>query len=258
MCYDGYDVPSKDKNDEMGQSEEVFRYITCCICPVKQPSKPLSYSLQNEKFQDFEMGWQVAAPEAGFMFPSFDNRGTNIYGTRYYARSPENIHMDLIRAIFNSDPPQSSVVQKEAFQEVLREALEDRCDMDMFFGIQDRVAELLDQEFEDEHGKMKKAEDLTMSKAELVDILKDCGAQDYQAEIFEDQFDALIGEGTLIRAENLVERKKVKVESSDIVITVPPDKTSLIDTRIINGQKYILIKAGEGVTVNGFDIAIKE
>lgn len=258
MCYDGYDVPSKDRNDEYGESEELFRYITCCICPVKQPNKPLTYSLQNEKFQDFESGWQVAAPEAGFVFPSFDNRSTNIYNAHYYAKTPENIHIDLIRALFNTDAPQSSADQKEAFREVLREALSDDCDMEMFFGIQDRVNEVLNEQNEAEEGKPKRKEKVKVNKSDLVDILRSCGADEEQTEIFEERYEELFGEDASVPAENLIERKKMKVETPDIVISVPPDKTSLIETRIIDNQKYILIKANEGVTINGFDISINE
>ena len=35
-----------------------------------------------------------------------------------------------------------------------------------------------------------------------------------------------------------------------------PERSDLIETRILNGARYILIRADEGVEVNGIDIRI--
>jgi len=39
---------------------------------------------------------------------------------------------------------------------------------------------------------------------------------------------------------------------------VDPEYVHAIETRVIDGSKYILIPVGEGVEVNGIDIEIKE
>ena len=42
----------------------------------------------------------------------------------------------------------------------------------------------------------------------------------------------------------------------DVTIKVNPKRRDLVSTQIINGAKYILIKADENVSVNGIDIKI--
>lgn len=62
---------------------------------------------------------------------------------------------------------------------------------------------------------------------------------------------------TELSPRNLVDRK-LQVKTPDVVIQVNPERSDLVQTRIINGAKYILIRAEGGVEVNGVDIHIKE
>ena len=53
-------------------------------------------------------------------------------------------------------------------------------------------------------------------------------------------------------ADNLLLR------AADVTIKVDPDRTDLVQTRIINGVKYILVRVEEGVEVNGVPVQITE
>ena len=46
------------------------------------------------------------------------------------------------------------------------------------------------------------------------------------------------------------------MKTPDVVINASPEKSDLIQTRVIDGLKYILIPADEGVSVNGVNIKI--
>ena len=65
----------------------------------------------------------------------------------------------------------------------------------------------------------------------------------------------LAGEAVSLPARNVVEPKKFEVRTPDVVVQVNPERSDLIETRIIDGLKYILIRADEGVEVNGVSIA---
>lgn len=41
------------------------------------------------------------------------------------------------------------------------------------------------------------------------------------------------------------------------MIRVSPERGDLVETRVIDGVKYILIRADEGVEVNGVDVNIR-
>ena len=66
----------------------------------------------------------MAAPELGFMFPSFDDRAANIYNALFYSKNTEEIHQDFIDAVFRTQVPMSAGHQREAFHEALSQALE--------------------------------------------------------------------------------------------------------------------------------------
>ena len=48
------------------------------------------------------------------------------------------------------------------------------------------------------------------------------------------------------------------MKTPDVVIQVNPERSDLIETRIIGGVKYLLIHAEEGVEVNGVPIKIPD
>lgn len=42
-----------------------------------------------------------------------------------------------------------------------------------------------------------------------------------------------------------------------MTIRVNPERTDLIETRVLDGVKYILVRAGDGVEVNGIGVKIR-
>ena len=69
---DSYDVPFKNKEGSVSrdQSEEVYTYILCTICPVKQTKANLHYVPEEKLFHDGAMNQMVSAPALGFLFPA--------------------------------------------------------------------------------------------------------------------------------------------------------------------------------------------
>ena len=55
---------------------------------------------------------------------------------------------------------------------------------------------------------------------------------------------------------NLVDTKRFEVSTPDVVVKVNPERSDLVETRIIDGTKYILIRADDNVQVNGVQIHI--
>ena len=66
------------------------------------------------------------------------------------------------------------------------------------------------------------------------------------------------GEKAELPPSNLVDEKQFELRTPSVVIKVDPEHSDLVETRIINGCRYILIDASEGVEVNGVNIQIEE
>lgn len=255
MMHDAYDVPFRHADEHKADviSEEVFQYMLVSVCPVKLTKSALRYCAEDNDFHALDPDWVVAAPELGFMFPTFDDRATNIYSALYFTRDAANLHEDFIDAVFNADAPMPAAEQREVFQAVLEEALEDDLSLDVVQAVHDTLRERLE-----ENDRDKAAEPLEISRREVVNLLESCGVPDDRLTAFEEKYDAEFGEAVSLRAANVVEPKRFEVRTPDVVVQVNPERSDLIETRVIDGFRYILIRAEEGVEVNGVNIAIHE
>lgn len=255
LAHDTYDVPYRskdgDKQDEAGNGE-VFSYILCSICPVK-PTKPaLSYHVQANEFREFKMDHLVSAPELGFLFPAFDERSTNLYNALYYTKDPGDSHAAFVDAVFRTPPPMPATEQKESFQSVLGEALGEECSFEVVQSVHEQLCGLIQ-----EHKENHEPQPLTISKKTVNQVLDSCGISKDRTQLFAQQYDEAFGEETELSPKNLVEAKHIELKTPDVTIHVNPERSDLVKTQIIDGAKYILIRADEGVEVNGVNIHIK-
>ncbi len=254
LAHDSYDVPyrSRDGERQDDASSEVFTYILCSICPVKATKPALSYYVQENEFHNREPDWLVSPPELGFLFPAFDDRSTNLYNALYYSKNIGEIHGEFVDAVFKSEIPMPAAEQKETFQELLGDTLEEDCCLEVVQTVRSELCAMIE-----EHKLNKEEEPLAISKHTVKAVLKSCGVREDHVTAFEERYDEAFGEDTSLSPRNLVD-SKVEVRTPDVTIQVNPDRSDLIETRVINGAKYILIRADEGVEVNGVNIRITD
>ena len=106
------------------------------------------------------------------------------------------------------------------------------------------------------HKESKIAEPLLISKEDVKAVLKDCGVSEPRIAKFSLDFEEVFGHDALVHPKNIVDDRHFEVKTPDVSIKVAPDRTDLIETRVIGGVKYILISAEEDVEVNGVSIHI--
>ena len=253
LAYDAYDVPyrSKDGQRQDDASDQVFTYILCAVCPVKLTKDALSYYIQENQFRSVEADWVVAAPEVGFLFPAFDDRATNLYNALYYTRDISQSHPDFVDALFKSRVPMPAAVQKETFQSILGDTLEEECRYEVVQAVHDELCGMIAA-----HKESKEEDPLVISKVTVKRVLHECGVSPDHVERFEEQYDRQFGPEADLPPRNIVDEKQLEVKTPDVTIKVSPERSDLVETRVIDGRRYILIRAEEGVEVNGVQIHI--
>jgi len=251
LAHDTYDVPyrGKDDTEQVGASDTVFSYIVCCVCPVKDGKLELGYCAGENEFHNCAPSQVVSPPELGFLFPAFDDRAANIYNALAYARKPDELHQEFLDAIFHTEPPMSPGEQREAFQSALTGALERACSLEVVQAIHEQLAQRIEQ-----HRESKDPEPLSITAQEIGGILRDCGVAEEQIAAFCDQCGRQFGENAALNPANLIDSKRFEVKTADAAISLDPERSYLVETRIIDGKKYLLIPAGEGVEVNGMPL----
>ena len=252
---DRYDVPFKSKDDaiQADNSDETYTYLLCAICPVKQTKPALRYVAESKEFHDGGIAHVASAPEAGFLFPAFDDRATNIYNALYYTKSPKDNHENLSQALFYVEPPKPAFEQKKSFEALLGSSLGDECSLEVVQTVHDQLRQSIQM-----HKESKVAEPLLISKEEVKSALYTCGVSDTSMSKFSTQFDEVFGYEAELHPKNIIDNTKFEIATPDVSIKVSPECSDLIETRVIGGVKYLLIPADENVEVNGVPIHIEE
>ena len=249
---DAYDVPHRGRDGEVDRDagEEVFRYFVCSICPVKDGTPELGYFHGENEFHISMEKQIVGQPELGFLFPAFDDRTANLYNALFYSRKPDELHQEFIDAVFRTEPPMSAAEQRETFQSALCGALEGACSMEVVQSVHDYLRQRIQ-----EHKESRDPEPLAVTAGEVSGVLRNCGVPEERVEAFQTACGQSFGEGALTPA-NLIDAKHFAVKTADATIQVDPERSYLVEARVIDGRRYLLVPADESVEVNGLGVRI--
>lgn len=252
---DAYDVPFKAKDDTLNNDAggETYRYILCGICPVKQTKSALEYVAQEKTFHDGGISQILSAPVLGFLFPAFDNRSTNIYNALLYTKDVKQSHEEFITSIFNVKPPMCANEQRQSFQALLSNTLAEECSLDVVQAVHSEINQMIQM-----HKESKVDEPLMLGKEQVKAVLTSSGISEEKMAKFNVEYDSAFGFEAELHPKNVVDQKRFEITTPDVVIKVNPERSDLIETRVIGGVKYIMICADESVEVNGVEINIKE
>lgn len=250
---DSYDVPfkSKDGDTQSDASTEVYTYLQCAVCPVKLKKPTLRYIAEDKEFHDGGAVQEVCAPEIGFLFPAFDDRSANIYNALLYSHNPKVSQQSFADTVFNVELPMPAAEQKKSFDALLTATLEDECSFDVVQTVHEQLSQCIQM-----HKESKVPEPLMISKAQFATTLQSCGVSDPHVAKFNVAFDEAFGNEAELYPRNIINNNRFEIHTPDVSIKVNPERSDLIQTRIIGGVKYILICADEDVEVNGVSIHI--
>lgn len=253
LTHDRYDVPYRSKDDpdpggcfQRGVLLHFMQYLS-----FKNYKPALSYHMTEKQFCNCRPQWVVAPPELGFLFPAFDDRAANIYGALYYTRSTEQNHQELADAVLHCQLPMPAAQQKDTFHTILEDSLGEDCSYEVLQGLHDQLCGMVE-----EHKAKKEQAPLAISKQEVKTVLKACSVPEKSVAAFEQQYDAQFGPETDLAPGNIIDPRRFQVQLPDVSIQLNPQRSDLLQIRIVDGVKYILIRADEGVEVNGVGIHI--
>ena len=251
LAHDRYDVFSYSADGEKQESGEVFSYIVCCICPVKAGKPTLSYYVPGNCFRTVCSDTVVSAPALGFLFPAFEDRGANIYKALYYTKDLSGSHGEMVDALFHSELPMPAAAQQQTFRAILEQSMEEDCSLRVVRSVHAQVCQMIEA-----HKEEKSDEPLALTKEIAGDMLRYCGVPEERVAVFEEKYTEEFGEDAELHPKNVIDSKQVRLKTPDVSIKVAADRGELVETRIIDGTPYILIRADGEVEVNGVTICI--
>ena len=246
VIHAAYDIPGKssDNTEMFDASDEVYEYVLCAICPVNLSKPALSYNLQDNRFQDRIRDWIVEMPSLGFLFPAFNDRSTDLHNLLYYSKNAEQLNFHLIDQVLGCEEPISAGEQKEVFHALIEDTLGDSCTYETVKIIHENLNELI-EEHKDE------PEPLVLDKEEVKYLFAKSGVEDDKLQDFDVHYDRAAGETATLMASNIVNARKFEIKTPDVVINVNPERTDLVESRMIDGRQCLVIAVDDHVEING-------
>lgn len=249
LVHDAYDIPkiTTDGVENFDASDYVYDYLLCSICPVKLTKPGLCYNAETNNIQDRIRDWLVQPPELGFLFPAFNDRNMDIHGLLYYSKNSDELDLSITESVLGCQMPLPAKSQKETFNAIVEESLGLECDYDVVKSIHENLNQMVEENKEN-------PEPLALDKADMTRLLEKSGVEEKQLETFETCFDETIGEKESLMAANISNTRKFEVRTPDVTVQVNPERTDLIDTKVIDGVPCLVIEINDLVEVNGIQI----
>lgn len=306
LFHDAYDVMTRTKdNNNLDESEEVYEYLICAICPVDLSKPGLGFLEEEHRIGPRVRDWVVGAVDTAFLFPAFNDRSTDIHSTLFYTKNTKEPHSEFMANGLGCGIERTATEQKMAFHSIVRNVLgaEDEHTDDVLLDLQQNLSDMID-EYAETHDD---DEDVFLLDKEVVTkLLADSEISEEKAAKIEKSVDEAFGEkppaaenvidskalvqnelrvekmaledqvGTLTvqlnekdealaeRTSQLIEKQEeidnyiAETKTYDVVLRVKPEKASQIKSRVINGQKCLVIPMDEDehATINGVNTTV--
>ena len=241
LAHGVYDIPGRtsDGIDMEDASDYVYSFILCSLCPVILLKEGLCYDSETRSFLDRRNDWAVQRPDTGFLFPSFNDRGTDLHQSLFFARRPAEL--------LGCPMPLPEEDQREVFKNVVEVTLGRDCDFENVKNVHEAIGQIVEEEKDS-------GEPARIEKVQLRRILYENGAPQESLETFDQAFDEAVGEGGSLMAENVADIKKLEIKTPSLRITVKAEMADMIRTRFIDGVEYLTIPVADDIEVNGIRI----
>ena len=95
---------------------------------------------------------------------------------------------------------------------------------------------------------------MILDRVEVKNLLETAGAGAEQVARFDERFDEVAGENEQFLLSNIASTRKFEVKTPDVVIHVSPDRSDLIEERMIDGRRCLVIPVTDEVQVNGIRV----
>ena len=230
----------------LDESEEVYSYILCCICPVNLSKPGLSYHEEENKIANRNRDWVVDMPDAAFLYPAFNDRSSDVNEVLYYVKNIEEMHSEFIDNVLGCIETVPSTVEKEIFNQIVEEVINDAPGYDTF-----EVVRSINSQLNDMAENMVFGEPMTIQKDDMVDLMVKSGLKEEHIPIVEEKFEKAMGEDVKLHLDNVREKKSLEVKSDEMQIKVKSEAADIVEIRVIDGRKCLVIPMNSDIEVNG-------
>ena len=208
LFHDAYDVLTRttDQNN-LDESEEVYEYLICAICPVDLSKPGLGFLESEQRIGPRIRDWVVGQPETAFLFPAFNDRSTDIHSTLFYTKNTKEPHSEFMANGLGCGIERTATEQKMAFHSIVRNTLgvDSEETEDLLMDIQQNISDMID-EYQETHDETD--DPFVLDKATLDKVLTESEVPEDKVAKIEKSLEDVFGEKE-IPAENVIDSKSL-------------------------------------------------
>lgn len=97
-------------------------------------------------------------------------------------------------------------------------------------------------------------EPVVLDKNEVKTIFASSGVANDRMEVFDQCYDDTVGPDTELMLDNIYSSRSFEVQTPDVTVKVNPDRTDLVETKLIDGRRCLVIDLQGSAEVNGIDV----
>ena len=250
VFHDAYDVITKTKDNlKLDESEEVYEYVLCAICPVSLSEPGLRYYEDEHKIKARIRDWVVNPPTNGFVFPAFIDRSTDVNSVMYYTKNAKDPHPELMEKALGCSSKQTATIQKETFQSIIKDSLdadEEKADK-IFMEVQDNLSAMIEEHnaiYEDTDSEPK-----TLTNKDIQNLLIESGVPEEVTTKIEESYVESFGDD-LPLAENLIDAKVLKANEQRKKEEHLEKQVAILQTRLEEVKKEVAADNNDEEYVN--------
>jgi hypothetical protein len=262
LIHQTYDIPgvTTDGIEMDDASDEVYNYIMCSICPMKLTKPGLGFDDDLGEIHTLRQTFAVELPDYGFLFPAFNERSADDSMILFSSRKVDMLQHLLLEKVLDVSATLPAKQQKEVFTEFMSDVLGDESSFETVLSIQENLKEKVESIKSEAEG-----ETVFFDKETVRNVFEKSGVSREKLEVFDRKFDEQFDvkdsdEGVSIKveekffADSVAPVRNFEVKNKNMVLRVSSRHTDIIETRVIDGKKCIVIELTDDMTVNGIPV----
>ncbi|MCR4604650.1 MAG: DUF4317 domain-containing protein [Eubacterium sp.] len=251
LIFQSYDVPgiTSDGIELEDGSEEVYSYILCSICPMKLTKPGLGFDDDLAEIHTLKQVFAVELPETGFLYPAFNDRSTDDTEILYSNKKADMLQDIFLEKLLGVPTDIPAKQQKEGFTEFVSDVLGDEADFDTVMSIQENMKETMQDIKTEAAGGA-----VYFDKGTVRDVFERSGVSEDRLERFDRKFDNQFDTEQKLFADNVAPTRSLEVRNKNMVLRVNSKHTDIIESRVIDGKKCLVIEVTDDLTVNGIPV----
>ena len=282
LIFQSYDVPgiTTDGVEFEDASEEIYSYILCSICPMKLTKPGLGFDDDLGEIHTLKQLFAVELPENGFLYPAFNDRSTDDTELLYFCKKADILQDALLEKVLGVPTTLPAKQQKEGFTEFVSDVLGDEADFETVLSIHENLKDTVHEIKAESAGNA-----VFFDKDTMRGVFERSGVSEERLEQFDRRFDEQFDMERIhskqnesvkiddesdyspardyvptlqveekLFADNVAPTRSLEVRNKNMVLRVNTNHTDIIEARIIDGRKCLVIEVTDDLTVNGVPV----